>query len=112
MWVIGHGLTHDVGHLVISAIIDDVHGMQYSALHGLQTIHHIRDGTLQDDIRSVVQEPMLVHSAQVMDLVLARLIIVVRHVVGCAVDNILVVADGFGIFGNLCRSLLLVLVID
>ena len=65
MRVILHGLTDDIGNLVILAVIDRLHGMQYTTLYRLETILDSRYGTLEYHIRSIVQEPVLVHACQV-----------------------------------------------
>ena len=62
-----HGVSHDVGHLVIPAVVHALHGVQYASLHGLQSVLYVRHGTFQYHIRSIVQEPVLIHAAQVVD---------------------------------------------
>ena len=62
-----HGVSHDVRHLVISAVVHALHRVQDAALYGLQSVLDVRHGTLQNDVRSIVKEPTLVHAAQVVD---------------------------------------------
>ena len=62
--VILHSLTDDVRHLVELTVIDALHGVQYTALHRLKTILDSRDSTFEYHIRSIVQEPILVHACQ------------------------------------------------
>ena len=59
-----HGLAHDVGHLVVAAVIHALHCVQDAALHGLQTVLDARHRTLQDDVRRIVEKPVLVHARQ------------------------------------------------
>ena len=65
VWVKLHGFAHDVGHLVVAPVVHTLHGVQYAALHRLQSVATVWHGTLQDNIRGVVQEPVLVHARQV-----------------------------------------------
>ena len=60
--VILHSLTNDVRHLVVLAVIHRLHGVQDTALYRLQTILDSRHSTLEYHIRSIVQEPVLVHA--------------------------------------------------
>ena len=59
-----HGVSHDVRHLVVSSIVHSFHGVEDTSLHRFETILDVRNGTLQDDIRSIVEEPVLVHAAE------------------------------------------------
>ena len=60
-----HGVPHDVRHLVVSAVVHALHRVHDAALHGLEAVLDVGHGTFQDDIRGVVQEPVLVHPRQV-----------------------------------------------
>ena len=64
MRVILHGLSNDIGHFVHFTVINTLHCMQDTALNGFKTIFYRRDGTFKNDIRSIVQEPILVHACQ------------------------------------------------
>ena len=59
-----HGVAHDVGHLVVSPVVHALHRVQYSALHGFQSVLDMRHGTFENHIRGVVQKPVLIHAAQ------------------------------------------------
>ena len=59
-----HGMADDVSHLVVSSVVHSLHGVEDAPLHGLQSVLDMRHGTLQDYIRGVIQEPVLVHSAE------------------------------------------------
>ena len=64
MRVILHGLADDIGYLVILAVIHRFHRMQDTPLHGLETILNSRNSALQDHIRRIIQEPILVHAGK------------------------------------------------
>ena len=57
-------MTYDVGHLIISAVVHALHGVQNAALNGLQSVLDMWHGTLQNNIGGIVQEPVLIHAAQ------------------------------------------------
>ena len=61
-----HSVAHDISHLIISAVIHTLHGVKNTALHRLQAVLDMGHGTLQDYIRCVIQEPVLVHPTQMM----------------------------------------------
>ena len=61
-----HGMAHDIGHFVVPSIVHALHRVQYTALNRLQTVGDIRHGAFQDNIRGVVEEPVLVHATKVM----------------------------------------------
>ena len=63
--VILHGLTDDVSHFVVLTIIDGLHSMQNTTLHRLESILNRRHSALQNHIRGIIQEPILVHARQV-----------------------------------------------
>ena len=63
--VVLHRLSHDVRHFVHLAVVHAFHRVQDAALHGFQTVLYRGDGTFQYHIRSIVQEPVLVHARQV-----------------------------------------------
>ena len=78
-----HGMSHDVRHLVVPTVVHAFHGVQDAALHRLQTVLDMGDGTFQNNVRSIVQEPVLVHTAQV--VYGSRIEAVYRFVVGVTV---------------------------
>ena len=57
-----HRVSHNVCHLIISAVVHTFHGVHDTALYGLETIFNIGYGTLKDYVRSVIQEPILIHA--------------------------------------------------
>ena len=42
-----HGVAHDVGHLVVAAVVHALHGVQYAPLHGFQSVLYMRNGPFQ-----------------------------------------------------------------
>ena len=71
-----HGVSHDVCHLVIASVFHTPHGVQDTPLHGFQSVHDVGYGTFQDYVRGIIQEPVLIHAAQ---LVLDVCIIGIRR---------------------------------
>ncbi len=63
--VVLHGLSDDVCHFVVSAIVDALHGMEDTPLHGLESVVDIRNGSFEDDIGGIVEEPVLIHTGEV-----------------------------------------------
>ena len=59
-------MSYDVGYFVVAAVVEAFHGVQDTALNGFQTVVDVRNGTLQNYIRCVIEEPVLVHAAQLM----------------------------------------------
>ena len=102
MRMVLHGLSNDVSHLVVAAIIDYLHGMQDATLHRLQSVGQVRHGTLQDDVTRIVEEPVLVHATQMVYLVIRGIVIIMglvaiacsrclfRFVVGCGISSLVV----------------------
>ena len=45
-----HRLSHDIGYLGISSVVDAPHRMQHTSLYRLHTIHDMRHGPVQDHI--------------------------------------------------------------
>ena len=66
--VVRHRLTDDVLHLVVSSVVAALHRVEYSTLYGLQSILDVRHRTLQNNVRCVVQKPILVHSRQLLHI--------------------------------------------
>ena len=50
MRMILHRATHDVRHLIISAIVHLLHRMEDTSLHRLESVHDMRHGTLQNHV--------------------------------------------------------------
>ena len=61
-----HGVTNDVSHLVVSAVIHAFHGVHDTSLYGFETVTDMGNCTFQDYIRSIIQEPVLVHFVKMM----------------------------------------------
>ena len=59
--VILHGVSNNVGHLVVATILHFPHGVKDSALNGFQPIISMRYGTFENDIGSVVEKPIAIH---------------------------------------------------
>ena len=59
-----HSVSHDVGHLVETAVVHTFHRVQNASLHRLQTVADMRNGALQNHVAGIVEEPILVHAAQ------------------------------------------------
>ena len=59
-----HGFACNVRHLVVTAVVHAFHGVEYAPLHRFQTVAHMGDGTLKDDVRGIVEKPVLVHPCQ------------------------------------------------
>ena len=60
-------MTHDVGHLVVSAVVHSFHRVEYASLHRFQSVAQMGHGTLQDYIAGVIQEPVLIHAAEMVN---------------------------------------------
>ena len=61
-----HGVSHDVGHLVVASVVHALHRVKDTALHRFQSILDLRHSALKDDIGGIVQKPVLVHAAEMM----------------------------------------------
>ena len=61
-----HGMSHNVCNLVVSSVVQPLHGVQDASLYGFQSIVDVRNRTFQYHIRGIVQKPVLVHAAQLM----------------------------------------------
>ena len=62
-----HRVSHDVSHLVISPVVHAFHRMHDTSLHGFETVLYMWDGAVENGIAGVVEEPVLVHAAKVMN---------------------------------------------
>ena len=94
--VVLHGLADDVGDLGVGAVVHLVHGMQHAPLHGLESVHDVRHGPVQDHVRGVVQVPVLEHAGK-LELVCVRL----QHLVKAARGFPLVFDDLVFVFDDL-----------
>ena len=59
-----HSLSHDVGDFGVGAVVDAVHSVQNPALHGLEAVHDMGHGPVENDVGSIVQVPVLEHPGQ------------------------------------------------
>ena len=62
--VVLHGLADYVSDLVVLTVVDGFHRMQNTALHGFETILNSRYSAFEYHVRSIVQEPVLVHAGK------------------------------------------------
>ncbi len=60
-----HGVAHHVGHLVETSVVGFLEGVEDAALDGFESVIDVRDRALEDDIGSVIQEPVAVHFVHV-----------------------------------------------
>ena len=67
MRVVLHGVADDIGDLVEPPIVHFVEAVQDAALHRLQAIVLVRNGPFEDDVRSVIQEVVVVHPGDLND---------------------------------------------
>ena len=77
--VIFHRVTHDVGHLVETTVVEFVHRMQDAALHRFQAVLDGRHGAFQNDIRGIVEKPILKHAFQRNDMMLIFMSLSIFH---------------------------------
>ena len=62
MGMVFHGVTHDVGHLVETAVVQLTHRVEDTSLHRLQSVLQRGNGTVQNHIRGIVEKPILEHT--------------------------------------------------
>ena len=60
-----HGVADDVGGLVGSAVIDLMQDPEDAALHGFETVVHVGNGAVLDDIGGVIEEVAVHHGAEI-----------------------------------------------
>ena len=60
-----HGVSHDVRHLVVATVVHTLHRVEDASLHGFQSVAQVGHGSFEDHVRGVIQEPVLVHAAEV-----------------------------------------------
>ena len=95
-----HRVADDVGHLVVSAVVEALHRVEDAALHGFEAVAEVRHGAFEDDIGGVVEEPVLVHARELVARI--RVAAFVGGVVGVGVLDVLRVVCFFAhrVFGN------------
>ncbi len=59
-----HGVSHDVRHLIISAVVHALHRVEDASLHGLQAVLQVGNGSVENAVAGIVEEPVLIHAAQ------------------------------------------------
>ena len=59
-----HRLSDYRGHLRISPVIDLEHRMEHTSLDRFQPVIDMRHGPLENDVRGIVQKPLLEHSGK------------------------------------------------
>ena len=59
-----HSVSHNVSNLDAATIVHSAHRVQNAPLNGFQTIVDVGHRTLQNNIRSVVQEPIAIESCE------------------------------------------------
>ncbi len=95
--VVFHRVTHDVSHLVETTVVEFVHRMQDTTLHRLQAVLDGRHGTFEDDIRGVVEKPILEHAFQGYHMVFILLSLSVFHAFHSLVHRLLFHGFVFGL---------------
>jgi len=67
MRMVFHGITDNIGNLIVTPVIQFAHRVQNPSLYRFQTIVHVRDGPFENNIGSIVQKPLLVHPVQMLN---------------------------------------------
>ena len=45
-----HGMSYDVGHLIVPPVVHAFHGVQDAALHRFQSVIDVGHGSLEDNV--------------------------------------------------------------
>ena len=61
-----HGVSDDVCHLVIAAIVQAFHAVQDASLYRLETVVYVGYCSFENYIGCIVQEPVLIHACKLM----------------------------------------------
>ena len=59
-----HRVTDDVRHLVEAPVVEAFHGVEDASLHGFQSVAEVGHGAFENHVGGIVQEPVAVHSRQ------------------------------------------------
>ena len=59
-----HRVSHDIGHLIVAPVVEPLHRVEYAALHGFEAVAEVRHGTLEDNVRGIIEKPVLIHAGQ------------------------------------------------
>ena len=90
-----HGMSHDVGHLVVTSVVEPLHGVQDAPLHGFETVAQVGHGTLENHVGGIVKEPVLVHPGELeVAFGIAGFLRLVVGVAGLRIGYFLFVAHG------------------
>ena len=73
-----HGMTHDVGDLIVTPVVEPSHGMKNTTLHRLESIVDVRHGPLKNHVGGIIQEPILVHAGK---MICDMRVILVRNLI-------------------------------
>ena len=57
-----HSMSHDIGDLVETPVIEQFHRMKNTPLYRFQTIGQMRNRPFKYHIRSIIEKPVLKHS--------------------------------------------------
>ena len=77
MRVVFHGVAHDIGHFVITAVLELFHRVENAALHGLQAIAQMRHSALHDYVTGVIEKIIGIHATQILVLMHSTIVGVV-----------------------------------
>ena len=67
-----HRVAYDARYLMETAIIALLHSVENAALHGLESVINMGNGSVEDYIRSIIQEPLTIHSGEFIFALSAR----------------------------------------
>lgn len=59
-----HRFAYNAGHFVVAAVFHAFHDMEYASLYGFQPVFDMRNGALQDNVRGIVEKPVLIHTRE------------------------------------------------
>ena len=57
-------MPHDIGYLIVAPIIEALHRVEDAALHGLQAVVGVRNGSFENHIRGIIEKPVAIHPRQ------------------------------------------------
>lgn len=64
MGMVLHGVADDVGHFVVASVVEGLHGVQDSALHGFEPVVDMRHSSLENNVACVFEIPVAEHSGE------------------------------------------------
>lgn len=68
MGMIFHGVADDIGHLVVAAVFEFIHGVEDATLDGFEPVIDVRNSAFEDNVGGVVQKPIAVEIVDGFDL--------------------------------------------